>query len=369
MGHGRVAMAVAASSPDPARGQLSAAHEALWTVDQFGVLRAYDGLSDRALVTIDTNASVGPSTLVSGGDLMWMVRNDGLLTVDPVQARITHQATVAQARPLSLNTWYNAFDALWFAQPGRVSRIGPAAELTPIELPSDFTLTAMTATTRWLWLAGGTRLVRVDPRDLGTTVIDVPFVIGGIHDLLGTRDALVAVGRDRSEILALNDDTGMLRSSGQILADTLDSGLVDGSDADAGDLDADDVVWAAGTCGQVMKLTNIGRLMQVQKLRISEVSEDLSPTLALGSLWVADETRSELVRIDPRTVQVVARIPVDAADPDDPVFAIVAGKNSVWVTDVDGFMRVDPTTNRMLPRVPRPAGTFGLGGAVAASPR
>jgi outer membrane protein assembly factor BamB len=73
-------------------------------------------------------------------------------------------------------------------------------------------------------------------------------------------------------------------------------------------------------------------------------------TPGFGAVWASDAGTGELVRIDPRSRRVLARVPVgDQAFP-------AAGAGALWAT-VDGrLMRVDPATNRVSARIP-----LGLG--------
>ncbi|HEX7743652.1 MAG TPA: hypothetical protein VF462_00085 [Micromonosporaceae bacterium] len=164
-------------------------------------------------------------------------------------------------------------------------------------------------------------------------------VRAGIGWLSGARTRLLAVGWNEPEILMLDPDTGTLTASVQI-PDGERVGPI---------FDTGDEVLATGSCGHIVRVTGMDH-PQVHKVRISDVSQQFSAALAVGSLWIADEARSELVRVDLRTAEVVARLPVETADPDDPAFAIVPGQRSVWVIDTNlpnGVLRVDPTANRV----------------------
>jgi YVTN family beta-propeller protein len=77
-----------------------------------------------------------------------------------------------------------------------------------------------------------------------------------------------------------------------------------------------------------------------------------------GSVWVTGygETKSGVLqRIDPTTNQVVATITVDPSGHPGPV---AAGGDAVWVnvgdTNSDSLVRIDPVTNRVVASVPLP---------------
>jgi hypothetical protein len=351
------------SSGSTAPGQPSRGRDALWVPDRSGALRAVDGPTDQVLANVDTGSSAAPVGVVPGGGLVWVWQTDGsIAVVDPAQARVAERATVPipPIKPLADNVWYYAHGALWIAQPGRLWRVGRSGEVSSMELPPDFRPTARSATDRWLWLAGGRRLARVDPAARTVFVTgDLP-VAAGIGDLLGTPSGLFAVGWNQSQIWVLDADSGILESSIQIPDGELVGSLFDTGTA----------LWATGNCGHVMRVTGLDR-PEIYKVKISSVSQEFSARVALGSLWVADEDRSELVRIDLQTAKVLARIPVEAADPDDPAFTVFAGQHSVWLMDAKGYMHVDPATNRAL-RLASPSAastSTPASGVVAAPPR
>jgi streptogramin lyase len=64
-----------------------------------------------------------------------------------------------------------------------------------------------------------------------------------------------------------------------------------------------------------------------------------------GAVWIAHSSDGELWRLDPRTKEILARIPIGAGPHD-----VQAGLGSVWVTSVDSrtISRVDPETNRLV---------------------
>jgi streptogramin lyase len=82
-----------------------------------------------------------------------------------------------------------------------------------------------------------------------------------------------------------------------------------------------------------------------------------------GSVWVADTKQLEVLRVDPRTHQVTARIKTGGdtnAFNGDPI--VNAGAGAVWAIarapGTDGgshVLRIDPQTNRVTARVPLPA--------------
>jgi streptogramin lyase len=76
---------------------------------------------------------------------------------------------------------------------------------------------------------------------------------------------------------------------------------------------------------------------------------------AFGSVWMADTSRDELLRIDPDSRRVIGRLPVAGE------LALGAGAGSLWALqegsrggfDLHGpLLRIDPGTNRVIARIP-----------------
>ena len=96
----------------------------------------------------------------------------------------------------------------------------------------------------------------------------------------------------------------------------------------------------------------------------------LHPAEALGAVsggggdaWVDDRWGERLLRIDHRTGQVAARLSVQGR------LAVAQGAGSVWVLQSGGgygrglrgpLLRIDPRTNRVIARIPLPALGFGV---------
>jgi hypothetical protein len=333
--------------------------EALWVTDGSGTLRAFDGRTNRvsARVEVGRPAEFGDG-LLAGAGLVWVYQYEtGRITlVDPRAARVVRRATVPPARPAMDIRLYVAHRALWIAQPGTLWRVAPNGAKIKITLPLGFVPSAMTATTRWLWLAGGARLMRVPPTGRTAPPGSVVPDLTGIQDLLGTSHGLYASGGNQSTVWTLDPDTGLVRTVAHLPGRELVMDLID----------AGAHTWAVGNCGGLVNVTGGGR-----RAPVSDVSQHLPTAATLGSLWVCDEVDSEVVRIDQRTGRVVARTPFSAADADDPAFAVVTGRRSVWVIDTnlaDGISRVDPATNRIV-RLTRSNGvSTGVSGVVAAPP-
>jgi streptogramin lyase len=83
-----------------------------------------------------------------------------------------------------------------------------------------------------------------------------------------------------------------------------------------------------------------------------------------GSVWLSDSQNGQVLRVDPRTRRVIARIDAGAEA------TIAVGDGAVWVaTSASGsydrpLLRIDPHTNRVVARIPRrtPSGAAFPGG-------
>ena len=76
--------------------------------------------------------------------------------------------------------------------------------------------------------------------------------------------------------------------------------------------------------------------------------------VSTGDLWLAAATADQVVRIDPKTREIVKRIPVGRSPSD-----VALGAGAVWVTNYeDGTVsRIDPETNSVVATIevgPRP---------------
>jgi virginiamycin B lyase len=78
------------------------------------------------------------------------------------------------------------------------------------------------------------------------------------------------------------------------------------------------------------------------------VSQAGTMASAFGSVWVADIDRERLLRLDPRTRAVEARIPLGMAT------FVDAAAGSVWALGVDRLLRIDPSSNRVVAAIPAP---------------
>ena len=92
----------------------------------------------------------------------------------------------------------------------------------------------------------------------------------------------------------------------------------------------DDVVTAPRVVANVTLADNLGTLDS-----------------GLGAVWIADTAKGQILRLDPRSRQVRARIPVGGEA------QVTVGAGAVWaVNERNRLLRIDPATNRVTARVP-----------------
>lgn len=93
--------------------------------------------------------------------------------------------------------------------------------------------------------------------------------------------------------------------------------------------------------------------------------------MAEGSLWVGNCDGGEVYRIDPKTAQVLAKIPAGVGPSGEQ--NVVAGAGAIWVPNQAGskVSRIDPATNAVVASIDVDAGTtfltFGFDAVWAAS--
>jgi virginiamycin B lyase len=104
--------------------------------------------------------------------------------------------------------------------------------------------------------------------------------------------------------------------------------------------------------GNDVWVTNIGKVQKISAksktpiLNVAIPDPCGSPIVANGSLWIASCKDKSIYRIDHRTGNVSAIIPLSIADPDGEI-SLAFGDRSLWVlTDSAGILsRIDPKTN------------------------
>jgi serine/threonine-protein kinase len=110
----------------------------------------------------------------------------------------------------------------------------------------------------------------------------------------------------------------------------------------------EDAVWAVNTLGSnaVPTLYELDPQTNrvVAKSRLGTGVAPSGVAAGEGAVWIADGLGDVVLRVDPKTLRVAARIPVGSAPA-----ALAVGKGSVWVANnLDGTLsRIDPRTNKV----------------------
>jgi hypothetical protein len=106
--------------------------------------------------------------------------------------------------------------------------------------------------------------------------------------------------------------------------------------------------WVATASGQVLAVS--ARRNRVVGTILAGGPLGFSQTIAVGpgAVWLADPFDEQVVRIDPRTRRVVARIPAGAAT------TVTVTRDAVWAISSLGLVRIDPAADRVVAVAPDP---------------
>jgi hypothetical protein len=238
--------------------------------------------------------------LTFGAGALWMAAGDRLLRLDPRTDRIVASIPVASKDSGPAGVAFGA-GAVWLpvAVPGSVWRVDPASNKVVARIPLGSSLAGfigVAVSDDAVWISSGEQrggvLIRIDPRHNRVTArLPLP---GVPSDVAATREA----------------------------------------------------VWIATTSGQVL-------VVEAGRGRIIGAVETGGPlgftqtvALAAGAVWLADPLSKVVVRVDPASLRVVARIATG------PATALTAGDNAVWAVGPHGILRIDPSRNRVTASLP-----------------
>jgi len=235
--------------------------------------------------------------------------------------------------------------ALWVVGSDEINRIDPAGDTVTASIPVGATGSgpggvAVGAGAVWVPVAVPGTLWGIDP---GTNKVTSRIPLDG--PLRGPIS--VSAGRDAVWVACCGESgTGASASGGRLLrVDPRRKRVV----ADIA-LPARPVAVAADTAGAWVATAG-GQVLLVSKRR-NRVAATIdaggplgfSQTIAAGAggVWLADPFDEQVVRIDPRTRRVMARIPAGAA-----TTLAVAG-DDVWALSSLGLLRIDPARDRVV---------------------
>jgi outer membrane protein assembly factor BamB len=123
------------------------------------------------------------------------------------------------------------------------------------------------------------------------------------------------------------------------------------------------LVLAVVLAGLALRSPNPDRTAKPKAVERVPIAGSLGPVMsAFGSVWAVDPT-GRLIRIDPATRDVLTSFDVPART------GLAEGAGAIWVGDDAGLQRIDPRTGNVVARVPMrtPSGdSFGLSNLVFA---
>jgi hypothetical protein len=232
---------------------------------------------------------------------------------------------------------------LWVAGSDEVTRIDPATDTVAARVPvatgSGPAAVAVGAGAVWTPVAVPGALWGIDPEsDKVVAKIPLGGPLAGSISVSATRDTVwVAAGAEVG--------TGAPASGGRLLRIdprrrrvVADIALPAAPVAIAADSSA---AWVATARGQVLMVSG-------KRNRVAAPIEAGGPlgfgqTIAVDSrgVWLADPFDEQIVRIDPRTRRVMARIPAGA------VTTLAVTGDDVWALSSLGLVRVDPARDRV----------------------
>jgi DNA-binding beta-propeller fold protein YncE len=238
--------------------------------------------------------------MAAGAGALWVAGSDEVARVDPatdsVTARIPVGATGSGPAAVAVGA-----GAVWVpvAVPGMLWGIDPASDKVTARISLGGPLrgsisVAAARDTVWIACCGepgaggaGGRLLRVDPRRK-RVVADIPLPA-----------APVAVAADSS------------------------------------------AAWVATAAGQVLMVSQKRNRVVATVDAGGPLGFSQSIAVGAGGVWLADPFDEQIVRIDPRTRRVMARIPAGA------VTALAMTRDDVWALSSLGLVRVDPAQDRV----------------------
>jgi hypothetical protein len=242
--------------------------------------------------------------LTFGAGSLWMAAGDKLLRLDARTVRIVARVPVASQDSGPAGVAFGA-GAVWLpvAVPGSVWRVDPVSSKVVAKIPLGVSLAGfigIAVSDDMVWVTSGEEqagrrggiLIRIDPR----------------HNRVTARLPLPAVP---SDVAARPDSVWIATTSGQVLVVEPGRGRIVGA------------VDTGGPLG-------------------------FTQTVALGrgAVWLADPMAEVVLRVDPASLRVVARIPTG------PVTALTVGEDAVWAVGPQGILRIDPARNRVTAMLP-----------------
>jgi YVTN family beta-propeller protein len=241
--------------------------------------------------------------------------------------------------------------ALWVAGSDQVTRIDPATNSVDARIPVAATGAgpagvAVGAGAVWVPVAVPGALWGIDPAtDKVTSKISLGGPLSGAISVSAAGDTVWVACCGQSGAGASTSGGRLLRIDPRRRQVVADIALNASPVAIAADASA---AWVATSSGQVL-------MVNPKRNRVTATINAGGPlgfdhTIAVGAsgVWLADPFDEQLVRIDPKTRQVTARIPAGA------VTTLAVTGDAVWALSSFGLVRVDPTDDRVAAISPDP---------------
>jgi hypothetical protein len=241
--------------------------------------------------------------------------------------------------------------ALWVAGSDEVLRVDPATDTVTARVPIRATgsgpaAVAVGAGAVWLPVAVPGALWGVDPdANRVTARISLGGPLRGAISVSATRDTVWVACCGEAGAGTAGSGGRLLRVDPTRKRVVADIALPGSPVAIAADASA---AWVATAGGQVL-------MVNPKRNRVAATIDAGGPlgfnqTIAVGTggVWLADAFDKQIVRIDPRTRRVMARIPAGA------VTTLTVSGDTVWALSSLGLVRVDATEDRVTAVDPDP---------------
>jgi DNA-binding beta-propeller fold protein YncE len=235
--------------------------------------------------------------------------------------------------------------ALWVVGSDEVIRIDPATDKVAARIPVRATgsgpaAVAVGAGAVWVPVAVPGALLGIDPeQDKVTARIPLGGPLQGAMSVAATRDTVWVACCGEAAAGASTPGGRLLRVDPARKRIVADIALPAAPVAVAADSSA---AWVATAAGQVVMVSE-------RRNRVAATIEaggplGFSQTIAVGSggVWLADPFDEQVVRIDPKTRRVMARIPAGA------VTGLAVSGDAVWALSSLGLVRVDAAQDRVV---------------------
>ena len=241
--------------------------------------------------------------------------------------------------------------ALWVVGSDEVIRIDPATDSVAARVPVRATgsgpaAVAVGAGAVWVPVAVPGALWGIDPDgDKVTARISLGGPLRGAISVAATRDTVWVACCGQADAGAPSSGGRLLRVDPSRKRVVADIALPAAPVAIAADASA---TWVATAGGQVL-------MVNQKRNRVAATIDaggplGFSQTIAVGAggVWLADPFDEQIVRIDPKTRRVMARIPAG------PVTTLAVTGDAVWALSSLGLIRVDPAQDRVVAIDPDP---------------